>query len=91
MLNEDSIFERLSQFYSLDQLIKEHIPAGSTITASNITTRFGSVCVDVHFTISDEYSTLHGLTLKNRVCSVRLIKADTDEGFPINSFADRNS
>jgi hypothetical protein len=78
----------LQPYKNLKDLINLHLPQDSTLTSVNLAERFGSTCVDVHYTISAEYQQAHGLTYKHRILSIRLIQAPGDKGFPINSFAD---
>ena len=74
---------------NLEELIEFFLPKDSDVTNVNLSSRFGSLFADVHFTVTEEYRVANNLEYANRVMQIRLIKGEDDKGLPIGGFADR--
>jgi hypothetical protein len=76
-------------YIAFESLIRMNLPADSKVTSVNLIEIRKSLYVKVNFEVSAEYQKKYDLMYKKRSMNIRLLKAEGDEGLPVDSGADR--
>lgn len=72
---------------AFENTIRLNLPPNSEITKAYTSEIRGSIYLYVEHMVSEEFQQQYDLWTRNRILSIRIIKAEGDEGLPILSFA----